>query len=68
MTLLWSIAGVDKFPAITDGLCHTLVEEECVPDWRQVRSGIARTAQAIREVVDALQNSTDALLGLGKWE
>ena len=28
--------GVDKFPMITDALCHTLIEEECVADWRGV--------------------------------
>jgi N-acetylated-alpha-linked acidic dipeptidase len=40
--------GTDRFPAITDALCHTLVEEECQPDWRQVRSGVHRTATAVR--------------------
>ena len=50
--------GTDNFPAITDALCHTLVDEECVPDWRHVRVEIARTAEAIREAVDALRPSS----------
>ena len=50
--------GTDKFPAITDALCHTLVDEECVPDWRHVRVEIARTAEGIREAVDALRPSS----------
>ncbi len=50
--------GTDKFPAITDSLCHTLVEEECIPDWPHVRVEIARTAEAIREATDALRDSS----------
>ena len=46
----------DHFPAITDALCHTLEGGAvCVPDWKYVRRQIARTAEALHEVVDVLQ-------------
>ena len=50
--------GTDKFPAVTDALCHSLHDSDCVPDWPHVRVEIARTAEAIREAVDALRPSS----------
>ena len=50
--------AVDKFPAVTDALCHSLHDSDCVPDWPHVRVEIARTAEAIREAVDALRPSS----------
>ena len=48
--------GTDHFPAITDALCHTLdTDSSCIPDWKYTRQAIARTAEAVNEVVDVLQ-------------